>query len=424
MAKLFLLALITLTLNDVLATEKETLNVPYDVMDFIMGCQRSPSLSEKSAQVPFYETNLSPKTGTVSQSVSLLDVEQLEKSLMQSINNDKTVDYIIRTVTQGIAGSSQEKEFRSGCPVEKSVTVTVPPLDLDEFRERLGVILNQNNLERLEQLNVLLAYKFYTFQKTIEKSIKKRTEKVMDRLESLIKGLEDKGVIDPVLSDLENSLEDITEEYPATTESATMYPDMDEDDSEEVFIRAQQQMQEDLKNKFKNAANPLLKLGVPEEFLSEDLPTKLFKNDQNSDVKIEIEDNEPKSENLDNVPYTQDLNRRNNFPRRPIRRHPNLGLRFRPNYNSQTQNLKKTSETEDDFDKDSETKYSDDEKIDDDFDVGTHFANVPDSVIEDVNDNYRQSIVESLNQRTQNKRKQIFRKSFMRRRNNAAPSSN
>jgi len=187
--------------------DDEQVMVPSDVLRFILGCQRD-AFGDPDAPLPVYHTDINTKSGTTSQKVTLLDTEQLKQSLRGSVHSEEVLDLIIGQLSAAVHGvtsnnnrlrhagfpssrdSNSTTDNNQGCTVTNNIEVSVPAQEVDDFNDRVQMLIQQNSFLLLEQINTLFTYKLRSLRQDFENMVQKRTKKIHRKLDAVLKALD------------------------------------------------------------------------------------------------------------------------------------------------------------------------------------------------------------------------------------------
>lgn len=167
------------------ADDSELMSVPTYLMNYILDCKRQSI--ESGYGVPVYQTNI--KTSGTSQHVSLLDLDELEDSLKQTVHNEAVVKHVLTQVNDAVNTANNNPKARSDCTVENHIQIAVPPQEIDEFNDRVQMLTQQNNFLLMEQINTLFAFKLRSIKIDLEKLIKRRYNAIENRLDLIMGAL-------------------------------------------------------------------------------------------------------------------------------------------------------------------------------------------------------------------------------------------
>lgn len=164
------------------ADDSELMSVPTYLMNYILDCKRQSI--ESGYGVPVYQTNI--KQSGTSQHVSLLDLDELEDSLKQTVHNEAVVKHVLTQVNDAVNTANNNPKARSDCTVENHIQIAVPPQEIDEFNDRVQMLTQQNNFLLMEQINTLFAFKLRSIKIDLEKLIKRRYNAIENRLDLIM----------------------------------------------------------------------------------------------------------------------------------------------------------------------------------------------------------------------------------------------
>lgn len=242
--------------------EDEQIQVPSDVLRFILGCQRDV-FGDPDGPLPVYHTDINTSSGTTSQKVTLLDPAQLRQSLKGSVHSEEVLDLIIgqlsaavksaainnnRLRNDGIHSSSSNStpDNNHGCTVTNNIEVSVPAQEVDDFNDRVQMLIQQNSFLLLEQINTLFTYKLRSLREDFENMVRERTKKMNRKLDAVLKALdvaapadtEDKDECSPPVTEssaeVENSTDNPNEVDQQSQEENTTDVTPSEDTSDEA----------------------------------------------------------------------------------------------------------------------------------------------------------------------------------------------
>lgn len=168
-----------------LADDGELMKVPTYLMNYILDCKRQSI--ESGYGVPVYQTNI--KQSGTSQHVSLLDLDELEDSLKQAVHNEAVVAHVLSQVNDAVKTATDNPKARSGCTVENHIQIAIPPREMDEFNDRVQMLIQQNSFLLLEQINTLFAFKLRSLKSDMEKVIKRRYNALESKLDLIMGAL-------------------------------------------------------------------------------------------------------------------------------------------------------------------------------------------------------------------------------------------
>ncbi|XP_047488177.1 uncharacterized protein LOC125038673 [Penaeus chinensis] len=168
-----------------LADDGELMKVPTYLMNYILDCKRQSI--ESGYGVPVYQTNI--KQSGTSQHVSLLDLDELEDSLKQSVHNEAVVAHVLTQVNDAVRTATDNPKSRSDCSVENHIQIAIPPQEIDEFNDRVQMLIQQNSFLLLEQMNTLFAFKLRSLKSDLEKVIKRRYNALESKLDLIMGAL-------------------------------------------------------------------------------------------------------------------------------------------------------------------------------------------------------------------------------------------
>jgi len=184
--------------------------VPQDTLRVILGCHHDRTVSVgPKAPLPVFHTDIDTETGTTSQKVALLDTDQLKQSLRGSVHSDEVLDLIIgqlNTVVQEAAAATaagnpnrlrQDGPFHESnstiddkeCTINNNIDISVPAQEVDNFNDRVQMLIQQNSFLLLEQINTLFTYKLRSLREDFEGMVKDRTKKINRKLDAVLKAL-------------------------------------------------------------------------------------------------------------------------------------------------------------------------------------------------------------------------------------------
>ncbi|XP_063600780.1 uncharacterized protein LOC134776944 [Penaeus indicus] len=198
-----------------LADDGEIMKVPTYLMNYILGCKRQSI--ESGYEVPVYQTNI--KQSGTSQHVSLLDLDELEESLREAVHNEAVVTHVLSQVNDAVRTATDNPKSRSDCSVENHIQIAIPPQELDEFNDRVQMLIQQNSFLLLEQMNTLFAFKLRSLKSDLEKVIKRRYNALESKLDLIMGAL---GV-------------EMPEEPKPTTDDDNPATDMPDTNTDSVF---------------------------------------------------------------------------------------------------------------------------------------------------------------------------------------------
>ncbi|KAK8747726.1 hypothetical protein OTU49_016559 [Cherax quadricarinatus] len=176
-------SLLLVLVASLVSGDDNVISVPKDVMRFILGCQQQGVGSDFA--VPVYQTKIQDTSGTTSQHVSLLDLEELGQSLRKTVQSDEVLGQILGQVKEAVT-SSVSGQARSECSIENHIQIEIPPQELDEFNDKLQLLTHQNHLMLLEQINNLFTYKLRSQRIDLEKLVKRRTNNIISKLNRIL----------------------------------------------------------------------------------------------------------------------------------------------------------------------------------------------------------------------------------------------
>jgi len=243
--------------------DEEQVSVPSDVLRFILGCQRD-AFGEPTGPLPVYHTDINTNTGTTSQKVTLLDMDQLRESLKGSVQSEEVLDLIISRLSAAVRGvantnnrvrhdgvnrdSNSTSDSNQGCTINNNIEVSVPAQEVDSFNDRVQMLIQQNSLLLLEQINTLFTYKLRSLREDFENMVQQRNKKINRKLDAILKALDVKAPVEPEdeaqspvsepitesSSEVDSSTDDPTEVDQDSKEDTTDTPSDDDDEEEEV----------------------------------------------------------------------------------------------------------------------------------------------------------------------------------------------
>ena len=200
--------------------DDDSLIVPKPVMSFIMNCQRS--IPEEKL-VPVFRTDVISESGTTSQQVSLLGIDELQASLRAALESDDVTAHIMDRIKEELEPNESSFRQAASCPpTSNTINIDVPPEELEVFHLRMERVMQQNNNILLRQINGMISTKFTNVEKRLTKLIKQRTNRISQKIETLYAG-------STVPEDIKDALEDQTENADfATTEAPATFVDTTE----------------------------------------------------------------------------------------------------------------------------------------------------------------------------------------------------
>ncbi|KAF2359102.1 hypothetical protein FHG87_010147, partial [Trinorchestia longiramus] len=183
-------ALLAINLNVVVVAleapedDETPLIVPKPVMSFIMGCQKSQS---REGLVPVYRTDVSTESGTTSQQVSLLAMDELQESLRAAIESDDVTRHIMSHIKDEFDAKSKPSFSIESCPPTTNViNIDVPPQELEVFHTRMERVMQQNNNILLGLINNMISSKFSSLEQSLSKVLIDRIDKNREILDLLL----------------------------------------------------------------------------------------------------------------------------------------------------------------------------------------------------------------------------------------------
>lgn len=166
--------------------ENEVISVPQDVLKFIIGCRQAQAGGQFA--VPVHTTSINDAAGTTSQHVSLLSVDELRSALKHTVNSEAVIGHIIKQVEEATQGDAMG-QARSDCTVENNISISVPAGEVDSFNDRVQMLMQQNSFKMLEQINTLFSFKLRLQKSETDKMIKRRTNKILEKLDKIMQHL-------------------------------------------------------------------------------------------------------------------------------------------------------------------------------------------------------------------------------------------
>ena len=153
------------------------------VMDYILKCQHP---SENDQREPVHKTNIGVESGTTSQQVSVVGLEELRESLKKAIESDEVTTGIIDRIEKAVI--SNKPTFRhSECPPTSNIiNIDVPPHELEVFHARMERVMQQNNNILLGLINDMISTKFTTVENNLNKLIHQKADKIYQKLDLLL----------------------------------------------------------------------------------------------------------------------------------------------------------------------------------------------------------------------------------------------
>jgi len=175
--------------------EDEDLVVPQPVMEFIMDCRRS---RRQEDLIPVMRTDIDSDSGTTSQHVTLLELDELQASLKSTIKSDKVAEEIVKQIREEISHSGPSFRTENCPPTINTINITVPPQELVAYNLRLERVMQQNNNVLLGLVNDMITAKFSTLQKSLEQLIEHKTNSISDNLSRMTAILKSAGTDIPI----------------------------------------------------------------------------------------------------------------------------------------------------------------------------------------------------------------------------------
>lgn len=208
---------------------EEPLVVPKPVMSFILGCDKSQSQEEL---IPVYRTDIDAESGTTSQQVSLLELDELQTSLKVAIESDDVTSHIMDRIREEFnAGPKFNKatyQAESCPPTTNVINIDVPPQELEVFHTRMERVMQQNNNVLMRLINNMISSKFTIVEQNLSKLMTKKSSEIMDKLDKVLSKLGDEKTVG--LPNIRNENED-SEDEEVVTENT---PDVKSDDTVEA----------------------------------------------------------------------------------------------------------------------------------------------------------------------------------------------
>jgi len=204
-----LLILVSLAAQLTLANDG-SVTVPKYLLNYILECKQQTL--KGGATVPVYQTDID-SAGTTSQHVSILDLDELEESLKQNVHSDAVVAHILSQVGEAVTTSEGQggPQSRSDCAIENHIQIEVPPQELDDFNDRVQMLMQQNTFLLLEQINTLFTYKLRSLKDDVEKTIKRKYHSIETKLDAIMEKLGVEVVDVDDVGDDDESSEDTTD---------------------------------------------------------------------------------------------------------------------------------------------------------------------------------------------------------------------
>ncbi|KAK7080560.1 hypothetical protein SK128_010953 [Halocaridina rubra] len=171
----------------VLGDDKDVINVPEDVLKFIIGCRQAQPGAKLG--VPVHQTNIDDNTGTTSQQVSILSLSELRTALKGSVHSEAVVNHIMRQLEEATK-TGESAMGRSECStIENNISISVPAEEIDLFNNRMTMLMQMNSIKMLEQINTLFSFNLRNQKTETEKYIKRRTNKILEKLDKIMEHL-------------------------------------------------------------------------------------------------------------------------------------------------------------------------------------------------------------------------------------------
>ncbi|KAG7165151.1 hypothetical protein Hamer_G004936 [Homarus americanus] len=178
-----ILSLILVIVAVLVSGDDDVMTIQKEVMKFILGCQQQGVGSDYA--VPVYETKIGDTTGTTSQQISILDLEELGHSLRKTVHSEAVLGHILGQVKDAVTASTSG-QGRSECSIENHIQIEIPPQELDEFNDRIQLISQQNGRILLQQISNIFSYKLRNQRVDLEKLIKRKTNNLNSKLNRIL----------------------------------------------------------------------------------------------------------------------------------------------------------------------------------------------------------------------------------------------
>lgn len=173
-----LLLLLVVSLAHIALADDDTMTLSKEMLNYILDCKKQ-SMAGGYA-LPVYQTDID-RQGTTSQHVSLLDLEEFEATLKKAVHNDAVVSHVLGQVKDAMT-KADIPQARSDCAIENHIQIEVPPQELDEFNDRVQMLIQQNSFLLLEQINTLFTFKLRSLKQDFERVVKRRYNSIDAKL--------------------------------------------------------------------------------------------------------------------------------------------------------------------------------------------------------------------------------------------------